>query len=78
MYWCIKRDGDNGRWFIGSTKWADRTVGTYDQFSPSFLKFPPSKINNIMFYRTDLCSLVDQLLSHHKQGDFTNFFLVLH
>ena len=58
-------------WVFAKALYSERTCGTEEQFSPSFVG---KKINNIMFYRNRLVFISDSSVVTSQAGDFTNFF----
>jgi|TARA_R100000084_G_C4653265_1_gene151211 hypothetical protein len=58
-------------WVVANVKYAKRTCGTEDQFTPSFID---QKINNMLFYRNRLVLLSGSSVVTSNAGDFTNFF----
>ena len=58
-------------WVIANVAYSDRTCGTEDQFTPSFVN---NRINNVMFYRNRLVFISDSSVVTSQAGDFTNFF----
>ena len=58
-------------WIISGVKWAARSVGTYDQFTPSMVG---QTINNICFYRNRLIFLSGSSIVSSQAGDFTNLY----
>ncbi len=58
-------------WVLAKVHYANRTCGTEDQFTPSFVN---QTINNILFYRNRLVFLSGSSVVTSNAGDFTNFF----
>ena len=58
-------------WVLARAVYAERTCGTEEQFTPSFVGH---KVNNIMFYRNRLVFISDSSVVTSQAGDFTNFF----
>ena len=58
-------------WLVSRVDWAERTVGTYDAYTPSMVN---QTINNLCFYRNRLIFLSGSSIVSSTAGDYTNLF----